>query len=178
MLPSKTTIFPTNLPFNFSYSLRLHRASCKSARRPPSHACTPTKLRVLVYEQTTLLLHTGRANIEAVVSVTPSAFVIYYVIGVAVDKFSSLGGVYGDCHSILCTICMVSVELLCVFIHKFEKKYMLRHLLVQWPCHIIYYTTFSCLVFDWRPADWTDALMTVTVVLSNADDVSPRPSSP
>jgi hypothetical protein len=104
--------------------------------------------------------HTGRSNLDAIVSALP-AFALILVSNMFVGFITSKGGVWGDRHAALCAVCMSLIEV--GFFTVNSRNYMVRRLLIGIPVNITCNVLASCFLFDWHPGGaWVPLIMTTS----------------
>ena len=83
----------------------------------------------------TLLSHTVRSNIDGFVTAAPTLAMIF-ALNRFMNYLHSRGGAFIDMHAVRCSVCMIGMELCCLFaVHGFSpsRSHMIRKLGIQWP---------------------------------------------
>jgi hypothetical protein len=106
-----------------------------------------------------LSYHTFRTNVDGLISALP-ALIFMSISNIIVRAVLAREGIWGDRHSVLCTICMSSIEILTLFV---RGLYSHGKLVFRWTLSIVFYNLFSYFIFDWRPALFTPLVMTASV---------------
>lgn len=113
-----------------------------------------------------LWYHTLHSNAEAALFAASAALAIVLAKLLAEKIVGSQPLRYQDYYSTACSVCMVLMELIFAITHKFNKEYMRRHALLQWPVHVLVQNLLSNFMFDWTPGKWTPFLVTFSYFIS------------
>lgn len=131
-------------------------------------------------EKISLAFHTLHSNLTSALTSVPALALLYFVYSYVSIRFPLIGGMWGDKHAILCAACVTSMEIILVFVWNFDRGYIFRHAVLQWPVMFASFLLISKFVFDDRPSHWTSALMTFCFALGMTSTYwlqpSPRPT--